>query len=407
MAFLDGELSNSDAQTISAHLDSCTECANLAERFRATSRSLSSWIVPDAPQKLDEIVSSTAAKTSAQRNSKKPLRYTDLGIWNWKMWSAGAGGAVTVVLLLVAFVAVSMYREDHPAPRPPMYSMQENKAEVGGYVQPHATDKLMAPGKYQSAMTAAKGSLAPNSESAAVSRPESQPAPTPMIARTVALTVLVKDLKFAHASSEAIFVQHRGYAAQLTMNLLDDSPPRGFQASLRVPASELAATLAQLRALGRVQRESQSGEEVTQQHADLVARLQNSREEEERLRAILQQRTGKIEDVLQVEEEIERVRGEIESREAEQKMLEHRVDFVTIDLELVEEYKAPFDSPAVSVSTRMHNALVAGLHNASSTLLGIVLLIEEYGPVLLIWLLILGVPFTLLWRRFRRNRSLL
>ena len=125
----------------------------------------------------------------------------------------------------------------------------------------------------------------------------------------------------------------------------DDSPPRGVEASLRVPASELAATLAELRSLGRVQRETQSGEEVPQQHADLLARLQNSREEEQRLRAILQQRTGKIDDVLQVEEEIARVRGEIESMEAEQKVLEHRVDFAAIDLELVEEYKAPFDSP--------------------------------------------------------------
>src|SRR5208282_5513880 len=106
-----------------------------------------------------------------------------------------------------------------------------------------------------------------------------------------------------------------------------------------IPAQELAAALGELKSLGRVQNETQSGEEVTQQHTDLAARLKNSRETEERLRAILEQRTGKIEDVLQVEEEIARVRGEIESMEAQQKALEHRVDFVTVDLQLVQEYR--------------------------------------------------------------------
>ena len=37
---------------------------------------------------------------------------------------------------------------------------------------------------------------------------------------------------------------------------------------------------------------------------------------------------------------IARVRGEIESMEAEQKALEHRVDFASVEIQLSEEYKA-------------------------------------------------------------------
>jgi hypothetical protein len=229
-------------------------------------------------------------------------------------------------------------------------------------------------------------------------------APAPMIARTVSLVITVKDFAAARASLDAILARHQGYSAQLTVNTPENSP-RSFQASLRIPAPELSATLTELRALGRVQNESQSGEEVTQQHTDLLARLKNSRETEQRLQAILQQRTGKVEEVLQVEEEIERVRGEIEGMEAEQKTLEHRVDFASVDLQLTEEYKAQFNSPDTSASTRMHNAFVAGLGNASNTLLGIVLFFEEYGPVLLIWIVILGVPAFLVWRRFRKVHS--
>jgi len=65
---------------------------------------------------------------------------------------------------------------------------------------------------------------------------------------------------------------------------------------------------------------------------DLLARLKNSRDTEQRFRAILQQRTGNVSEVLQVEEGIARVRSDIERMEAEQKALEHRVDFATIEL---------------------------------------------------------------------------
>jgi anti-sigma factor RsiW len=46
MAFLDGELPASEAQTVSAHLEDCAQCAIAAEQFRATSQRLSRWDVP-------------------------------------------------------------------------------------------------------------------------------------------------------------------------------------------------------------------------------------------------------------------------------------------------------------------------------------------------------------------------
>jgi hypothetical protein len=225
-----------------------------------------------------------------------------------------------------------------------------------------------------------------------------------MIARTVSLIIVVKDFAAARASLDNILAKHHGYAAQLTVSTPENAA-RSFQASLRVPAPELSSAMSDFKTLGRVENETQSGEEVTQQHADLEQRLKTARETEERFRAILQQRTGKVEEVLEVEEQIARVCGEIESMEAELKALDHRVDFATVDLQLAEEYSARLSSHSSSVSNRMHNAFVAGLSNAAATLLGIVLFLEEYGPVLLIWLVILGVPVFLVARRYRRMRS--
>lgn len=224
--------------------------------------------------------------------------------------------------------------------------------------------------------------------------------PGPMIARAISLSIITKDFDAARNSLDSILARHNGYSANLTVST-PQGAAKSLQASLRIPAPQLAAALNELKSLGRVENESQNGEEVTQQHADLVARLKNSRETEQRLQAILTQRTGKISDVLEVEQEIARVRGEIEQMEAGQKNLEHRVDFATIELKLSEEYKAQLNSPAPAVSTLIHNALVNGYRNVADTLLSLILFFAEYGPVLLLWCVFLMIPAYLVWRRWR------
>ncbi len=220
--------------------------------------------------------------------------------------------------------------------------------------------------------------------------------PSPMIVRSVSLSIITKDFAATRASLETILARHRGYAADLTVNTEQNSP-RSLQASLRIPAGELAVALAELKALGVVENESQKGEEVTQQHSDLVARLKNSRETEQRLLTILQQRTGKMSDVLEVEQEISRVRGEIEGMEAEQKSLEHRVDFATVDLHVREEYRAQLGAP--SLSNRFRNAVVGGFQSAADMIVAILLWLLNYGPTLLLWLAILFLPMRFIWRR--------
>ena len=92
---------------------------------------------------------------------------------------------------------------------------------------------------------------------------------------------------------------------------------------------------------GRVDTEAQTGEEVTAQYVDLQARLANSKNTEQRLTDVLRQRTGKLSDVLEVETEIARVRGEIESMEAERKTMATQVAFATLNLTLTAYSLAP------------------------------------------------------------------
>jgi hypothetical protein len=230
------------------------------------------------------------------------------------------------------------------------------------------------------------------------SLPTTEPS-APLIARSVSFLIVAKDVTAARPALDAILARYHGYASEMTVYTPADDAP-SLKASLRIPVANLAAAMKDLRGLGRVASESESGEDVTQQHADLDQRLKTARDTEDRLRAILQQRTGNVSDVLQVEEEIARVRGDIESMEAEQTNLEHRVDFASIDLSITAE-SSPVSGSA-PLSMRVRNAFVAGYRNAAGTVVGIFLFLVAYGLMILIWIAILAVPVVLLRRRYRR-----
>lgn len=161
--------------------------------------------------------------------------------------------------------------------------------------------------------------------------------------------------------------------------------------------------IAELKAFGRVERESQSGEEVTMQHADLAARISNSRETELRLKDILRLRTGKVADVLEVEQQISQTRGQIEQMEAELKALETRVDFATVSLTLSAEFKEEFGSLSPSGETRIGDAFVAGLRDLLETLIDLIVWVLASGPTLLPWLGILALPSRWIWICWRAH----
>ncbi len=434
MAFLDGEVSAADAQAVSAHLDRCAECSALAEQLHSTSVSLSRWNVGAVPLKLEDSVTSLAAKAGSGLEIGKTNLFVRASFWTWRQWATAGGGTLAVLLLGLAFSLPTLQRSRLAAKSEAVAYQTERERESpdkGSAGKLRVGTKSIDPGpstdqqsklsngrSFTDLVTLSKPGIAADSngilhgigdQSANSFSVDGQPRTDqqdkdtsgPMIARTVSLAIVVKDFAASRLSLDSILGRHHGYPAQLSVSTPENAP-RGLQASLRIPAPELASAGADLKTLGRVENESQSGEEVTRQHADLVARLKNSRETEQRFRTILEERTGNVVEVLQVEEGIARVRGDIERMEAEQKALEHRVEFATVELQLTEEYKAQLNPPAASVSTRMHNGFVAGYRNASETVLGIVLFFAEDGPTLLIWLVILALPVIFLWRRYRK-----
>jgi hypothetical protein len=223
-----------------------------------------------------------------------------------------------------------------------------------------------------------------------------------MIVRTAQVILTTTEFDKDRARIEEILKRHRGYVGELSVSN-PSGTGRTLNATLRVPADQLESTMAELRKLGRVASESQTGEEVTQQYVDLEARLANARNTEKRLTDLLRQSTGKLADVLSVELEIGRVRGEIERMEAERKSLANRVDFATLNVVLTEDYRAQLQMMPPSTTTRFRNAAVEGFSTMVEGIVSVVLFLISYGPSLLLWGALLFFPVRVVWRRLRRD----
>jgi len=415
MAYLDGELPSDRAAAAAAHLGECAECRAVVSGLRGVSQALKAWDVGSDDSRVPPAVA-VALEEGARKAGRvlAPLAAWRVGLR--RRWQSAAWIGASAAIALFAYVGGTSVRYKKVAP-----VMEESRSRE----QPGSGDRLynyndapsapparpapqpMVSGKLQDKMSMeviTSAQVGGDLSSKGIARGESNvPAVNgPMIIRTAQLALITKEFDSARSGIETILKRHRGYVGELKVGGSAGSG-RSLSATLRVPADQLDASLAELKTLGRVESESQSGQDVTSQYVDLQARLANARNTEQRLTDLLRQRTGKLSDVLEVEQEVDRVRGEIEQMEAERKNMSNQVSFATLNATITEDYKAQLQVVPPSTSTRLSNAAVAGYKSMVDGVVGLALFLLENGPTLLLWGAVLFFPTRMVWRRIQRG----
>lgn len=175
----------------------------------------------------------------------------------------------------------------------------------------------------------------------------------------------------------------------------DNAALRGF-VTVRVPADDYEKFIDDVSGLGVVRYQAEDTSDVTQEHVDLSARLENLRAEEKRLREFFDAAKD-VKDMLAIETELGRVRGEIESLDAQVKYLERQAAMATVTVELVEP------SPVVVGGWGFGEAFANGIRGAVGVVNLVVTMLIASSPL---WIaaLILFFPIRALVRR-RKARS--
>ena len=164
-----------------------------------------------------------------------------------------------------------------------------------------------------------------------------------MLVRHGQASIEVKAVDDAVSRMRQTAAQFGGFVANTALRTGKDEE-RSAILQLRVPSAQFDGVVGALSQLGKVESVSVNAEDVAEEYVDLGARAANARRVEARLVELLATRTGKLSDVLTVEQELARVRQETERYDARLRWLERRASLSSLDVTIHE--KLPLiDSP--------------------------------------------------------------
>lgn len=230
------------------------------------------------------------------------------------------------------------------------------------------------------------------------------------IIRTGRVELLVTGYDDARAKIEALVKAAGGYVDSTNVNRRQDAISDAMIV-VRLPKSSFGDVMPKLRDIGEVLSESTNAADITDQYVDISARLASAKTLEKRLLELATDKHGNIDQVLSVERELARVRGEIEGYEGHLRQWNDQIDMSTLTLSIQtkrpEITAAPVHEPTLGERTsHAFSESIAALRDAGSWLV-------VNGIALLPWL-VLAIPGALisrrmlarLWRRLPTARAL-
>jgi len=150
----------------------------------------------------------------------------------------------------------------------------------------------------------------------------------------------------------ALVKQFGAYVADSTTTGSKGETRRGVW-KLRVPVARFEEFFKAARGLGELVTSGISSRDVSEEYYDVDARIRNKTKEEERLLTLLEERPGKLEDVIAIERELSRVREELERMQGRMRVLADLTTLTTVDLTVVEiKGYQPAESPTLAIRAR-------------------------------------------------------
>jgi hypothetical protein len=204
----------------------------------------------------------------------------------------------------------------------------------------------------------------------------------PMLIRTGTATLQVDSLEQGIGQVRALAQRLGGIVGNTAITSGTDET-RQASVELRIPSASFDRAVGGLSPIGRVEQVNVTAEDVGEEFTDVTARVANARRLESRLLDLLDRRTGRLEEVLNLERELARVREEIERYEGRLRYLRTRASVSVLTITLHEPRTAlgnPGDRPirdAFRDAWRNFVDMVAGVIAASGILVPLALLL--YG----------------------------
>lgn len=306
-AYVDGALNEGERAHVERHLETCEDCRHHLSALRdlvTTVRSVEPVAAPEGFRaqvraRVEQIGARPAATTRWWPSLPMP----------WRVLSAAAA------VLVIGIFAVNLLRTEGPVAMREFRGPGDSPAVTGDRMRSAAPS---APEGAQRAM--------PGQNTLALRR----------VIRTAQVEVEVDKVEDAAERLLQIAEEAGGFIADSSYAETNGVPHASFV--LRVPVPRFAGVVASLDGVGRVARRSIHGQDVTEEFVDLEARVRNLERHEQRLLTFMD-RTTKVSELLAIEQELTRVRGEVESLTGRARYLSNQSDLATLSVAVRQKTK--------------------------------------------------------------------
>jgi hypothetical protein len=223
--------------------------------------------------------------------------------------------------------------------------------------------------------------------------------------QTAELHLEVSSYEEARRTLDRELARVGGFVADARIEHHDGEVSRA-ELTLRIPSKELASFLSDAAGYGKVMHEALHSEDVTDSYADIDARLNNARRLEARLLELMASKTDGVQQLLEVEREIARVREQIELFESQLKRYDEQVALSTVKMQIA-THRVYAAAPAPTLGERIGNTLGQSWGSMTALGRGILLFLVALVPWLVPMLLVVWGLRTLVRRMkaISRQRS--
>lgn len=419
-AYLDNELPDEEKAQIAQHLESCAGCREEYQALVKTVAALAALPEIDPPAHFRRELFGRLEKKYGPKGfslrSLLPKKGLKIRLSTWMPLAAAFVLLIVVLpgILNIAGAGMSTKSEEIADSMPQMADRGSDSGFLAG--QPAAGDQAYsaesrnAGGAGESPAPAADGDgtvtfkmmatspeapgLAAGAENVAVAERK--------IIKNADVSVRVDDYPTAADILKKKVADLGGYIASESVSASKDGSVISGHIQARVPAARFDEFLDGMDLLGTVTGRHVNAQDVTEEYIDVESRLKAMKVKEERLLAILAQ-SGKLSDILAVENELANTRANLESLEGRLRYLDNRTDFSNIGINLQQTAISSQQITATGwkgLAARSKAAFIKAINNILQGAGQLVVLISTAIPYLVIIALVgLGLRWWLKKRK--------
>lgn len=210
---------------------------------------------------------------------------------------------------------------------------------------------------------------------------------------TMNVTIVADHFEDSLAQLRTSIDRAGGYVSDLHASGAGDQ--QQARVEIRVPAERAQEVRGSFGGLGEITSATEKVEDVTEQRADLDARIKNAKTQEKRLLEIMASKSGSVSDLVESEKELARVRENVERLEAQQRSLVGKVDYATINVTLMARSVPAWQTPGRSLA----NAGKSGAKGAVAVTVYASMAFLTIAPTMLPLALVLFIVYLVVRRR--------